>query len=239
MMKNTGLSETFVVGLSESKDSSLYPQLTKGMLVTHSFIIDQTKCKVHPAYFIPGPGVAKCETMFRSLEAIPGRVKTNRGCFVAFSSLLKTNPAELKTNPADLKANPARLKTNPAELKTNPARLKTNSAELKTNPARLKTNPAELKTNSARLKTNPAELETNSARLKTNPAELETNPARRKTNPAELKTNPARLEKFPGVLNISGKSRGISSWEHWKTFSSRETGERYRRTAVGGLRKAT
>jgi len=234
MMKNISVCERFIVDLSESKDSSLCPQISRGMLDILSFIIDQTRCKVHPANFVPGPGVEKCETMFRNLEAIPGRVKTNRGCFETASSLLKaspakletnpaklktnparletnparlkTNPAELKTNPAELKTNPARLETNPAELKTNPARLETNPAKLKTNPAKLETNPARLKTNPAKLETNPAKLKTNPARLETNPARLKTNPAKLKTNPAELKTNPARPEKFPGVRNRSGKS---------------------------------
>ena len=56
MMEIIRIHEIFVAGLSELKDSSLYSQLTKGMSVILSFIIDQKRCNEHPAYFLPGPG---------------------------------------------------------------------------------------------------------------------------------------------------------------------------------------
>jgi len=184
-MKIIRILEISAVGLSESKDSSLYPQLTKGMSVILSLIIGQKRCNEHPVNFLPGPGAAKRGTIFRILEAIPRHVKTNRGSFEMASVLLKTTPAKLETIPAELKTTPAKLETIPAELKTNPARLETNPAKLETNPAKLETNPAKLETNPARLKTIPARLE---------------------TIPARLETNPAKLEKFPEVLNRRGKS---------------------------------
>jgi len=142
MMKNYGYNEWPKGSLGKTADGPLYPRVSKGFQVILSFIVNLSGNKMSRSYYTKRPGVAKCEMMFRSLEAIPGRVKTNRGCFGAFSSLLKTNPTRLKTNSARLKTNPAKLKTNPAELKTNPARLKTNPARLETNPANLETNPA-------------------------------------------------------------------------------------------------
>ena len=116
MMKNYGYNEILKVGTGNTADGSLYPQLSKGLILFLSFFIIQSRNKMLRPICKPWPGVANCETVSQGFEAVPGRDK-------AISVKLKTNPAELEANPAELKTNPAELEANPAELETNPAEL--------------------------------------------------------------------------------------------------------------------